>query len=57
MQFDQLEVIYERLAIAIDEAGDSNRSLFLTKLVLRLSWELGNQRAVLSAIDDCKRDI
>jgi hypothetical protein len=48
--FEDLESAYETLAMAIDSAGPEREALFLTRLALVLSHELGDIAAFRSAI-------
>ena len=57
MPFADLEAVYERLAAAIDQAGDDKSALFLAKLALVLADELGEREAVLAAIEACLADL
>ncbi len=50
MPFEDLESAYETLAMAIDSAGPEREALFLTRLALLLSHELGDIAAFRSAI-------
>jgi hypothetical protein len=50
MPFEDLETAYETLAVAIDKAGAQQEALFLTRLALVLSHELGDITAFKSAI-------
>jgi hypothetical protein len=50
MPFEDLESAYETLAVAIDSAGAQREALFLTRLALVLSHELGDIAAFKSAI-------
>ena len=50
MPFEDLESAYETLAMAIDSAGPEQEALFLTRLALLLSHELGDIAAFRSAI-------
>ena len=50
MPFEDLESAYETLAVAIDSAGAPREALFLTRLALVLSHELGDIAAFRSAI-------
>lgn len=50
MPFEDLEAAYEALAMAIDSAGAQREVLFLTRLALLLSRELGEIAAFRSAI-------
>lgn len=55
MSNDDIEVIYEALATAIDTAGEQREALFLTRLALLLGHRLGNitafQEAIGTALD------
>ena len=48
--FEDLESAYETLAMAIDSAGIKQETLFLTRLALVLSHELGDIGAFKAAI-------
>jgi hypothetical protein len=50
MPFEDLESAYETLAMAIDSAGAQREALFLTRLALVLSHELGDITAFKGAI-------
>ncbi len=50
MPFEDLEAAYEMLAMAIDSAGAQRETLFLTRLVLLLSHELGDITAFRTAV-------
>ena len=50
MPFEDLESAYETLATAIDSAGPEREALFLTRLALVLSHELGDIAAFRGAI-------
>lgn len=53
--FEDIEAAYEALAIAIDAAGAQREALFLTRLALVLSHELGDittfRKAIRTALD------
>jgi hypothetical protein len=53
---DDLEALWERLARAVDEAGD-RRELFLAKLALLLAERLGDRAAAEAAIEAALRDL
>ena len=53
---DDLEALWERLALATDEAGD-RRDLFLAKLALLLAERLGDRAAAEAAIAAALRDL
>jgi hypothetical protein len=50
MPFEDLETAYETLAVAIDSAGAQREALFLTRLALVLSHQLGDIAAFRSAV-------
>ena len=50
MPFEDLESAYETLAVAIDSAGTQREALFLTRLALVLSHELGDITVFKNAI-------
>ena len=50
MPFEDLESAYETLAVAIDSAGAQREALFLTRLALVLSHQLGDIVAIKNAI-------
>lgn len=56
MPFDELERAYERLALAIDQAGREHEALFLTRLALVLAHRVGSfdvfNQSVDTALDD-----
>ena len=56
LSFEQLESLYDELAGAIDEVGIDRESVFLTKLVLRLSSELGDVTRISTLIQECARE-
>jgi len=50
LAFNELEQVYDLMARAIDEAGEGNEALFLSKLGLPLAPRLGDLDAVREAI-------
>lgn len=52
-----LEQIYDALAEGLDQAGEKQHSLYLTKLVLILSARLNNKDMALQAIKDSLKDL
>lgn len=52
-----LEVVYDRLATAIDEAGPEKASLFLVKLALLNANALGNADVFQTHIQAALRDL
>lgn len=57
MPFEDLEAAYEMLAMAIDSAGAQRETLFLTRLVLLLSHELGDITAFRNAVGAALEDL
>jgi hypothetical protein len=53
---DDLEALWERLARAVDAAGDRGE-LFLAKLALLLAERLGDRAAVEAAITTALEDL
>jgi hypothetical protein len=53
---EDLEALWERLAHAVDEAGEQ-RTLFLAKLALLLADRLGDRAAAEDAIEAALRDL
>ena len=47
---EQLERMYEALAVAIDRAGPENEALFLARLALALGQALGDADAFEAAL-------
>lgn len=50
MAFSELEQVYDLLAEAIDEIGENNESLFLSKLAIALAHNVGDLETVREAI-------
>ncbi|MFZ5615708.1 MAG: DUF2783 domain-containing protein [Pseudomonadota bacterium] len=57
MEFSEIETVYERLAGAIDEAGEEKTGLFLAKVALLLSYELGDPAKAAAAIETALKDL
>ncbi|MEQ1647398.1 MAG: hypothetical protein ABL898_02330 [Hyphomicrobiaceae bacterium] len=57
MVFNDLEAVYERVAVAIDSVGAEKRDVFLAKLVLMLARDVGDCDLVLKAIEACLQDL
>jgi hypothetical protein len=55
--FASLEVVYERLAVAIDQAGPEASEVFLAKLVLLLAEKLERPEDVVGLIEVCLKDV
>lgn len=53
LTFSQLEVLYDELAHAIDQAGEERESVFLAKLVLSMAQEFGHADRISELIQDC----
>lgn len=52
-----VETVYDALAEQIDSVGSEKSELFLIKLALLLSHELGDGNRVVQLIDDAKRNL
>ncbi len=52
-----LEATYDRLAEAMDAAGEGRSELMLTKLVLLLAQELGDEHRVADLIHTALNDL
>ena len=57
LALNELEVVYDALADAIYQVGTDKESLFLTKLVLLLANQVGEQAQVEEAIATALRDL
>jgi hypothetical protein len=57
MPFEELEQVYERLAAAIDEAGEGSDTLFLTKLVLLLAQRHADGASFEACVRVALRDL
>lgn len=54
MKQDDLELVYEALALAIDAVDPAARELYLAKLALALADTLGDAPRALAVIEECK---
>jgi hypothetical protein len=52
-----LEAVYDRLAEAIDAAGESRRTLFLVKLALLNAQALGDPELFARHVDEALQDL
>lgn len=57
LAFDDLELVYEQMAVAIDQAGPEQESLFLAKLALALAQECGDRAVIEDCIKMALQDI
>jgi len=57
LSFEDLEKVYDLLAVAIDAAGPEKEALFLAKLCLTLAHEIGSLAAIEGAIEIAKADL
>ena len=57
LAFNELEQVYDLMARAIDEAGEENEALFLSKLGITLAHRLGDLDAVREAIGIAARGL
>lgn len=53
----EVEIVYEALAMKLDALDAARRDLFLAKLVLLLSYELGDADHVCLCIDEAAQNI
>lgn len=54
MNFEELEEVYEALAVTIDQVGEQREAHFLTRLVLLLANDLADRRRVLTHIVEAR---
>lgn len=52
-----IEVIYERLALGIDEAGPERTPVFLAKVAMLMANEIGDPDLALRLIVDALQDL
>lgn len=57
MEFADMEIFYERLAAAIDRAGEAKTPVFLAKLALLLAREAAGPERPLAAIEAALKDL
>jgi hypothetical protein len=57
MSFEDLEYLYDLLAISIDEVGSANESLFLSKLCLMLAYHVDDSAVFSNALSVAKSDL
>ena len=57
LALNELEGVYDALAEAINQVGTDKESLFLTKLVLLLANQVGEQAQIEKAIAIALRDL
>lgn len=57
MKHSDLEIIYEALAQKLDDVGEENVDLYLAKLVLLLSHQIGDAVPVLEAIESAAQSL
>lgn len=57
MNPEQLEDIYESLALKIDDVGKAHSELFLAKLALLLAHSVGDVDLVKQYINDASKDL
>jgi transcriptional regulator NrdR family protein len=50
LAFEDLELVYEKMAVAIDQAGPQQERLFLAKLALALAQACGDRAVVENCI-------
>lgn len=52
-----IETVYDALALKLDSVGTAQSELFLVKLALLLSYELGDAATVTRLIDESARNL
>ena len=57
LSFEEMEAVYAALAEVVDQVGERSTPMFLTKLALLLSRELGDVDAVKAAISSAALDL
>ena len=57
LSFEEMEAVYAALAEVVDQVGERSTPMFLTKLALLLSRELGDVDAVKAAISLAALDL
>lgn len=57
LEFAELEQVYDLLALALDEVGQDNETLFLSKLCITLAHRLGDLAAVQQAVATARAGI
>ena len=57
LAFEDLENVYDLIALAIDAAGPDKESLFLGKLCLALSHNIGDLSVIEQSIAIAKADL
>ncbi|MEX2495195.1 MAG: hypothetical protein WD448_03845 [Woeseia sp.] len=57
LSFEDLEKVYDLLAVAIDTAGPDKETLFLAKLCLILAREIGDLASVQKGIATAGADL
>lgn len=50
LKFNDLEKVYDLVAVSIDEVGPENEALFLSKLCLALAHNIGDMSVIEDAI-------
>lgn len=57
LPLDALERLFDELALSIDAVGTRDEGLFLTKLVLALANQLGDETLVRQQIALCRQQL
>jgi len=52
-----VETVYHALALKLDSVGEEKSEMFLIKLALLVSHELGDATRVVSLIDEAERNL
>ena len=51
MSFAQLEVLYDKMATALDRVDANRRDVYLARLVIAIAHEVGNVDKIMELID------
>lgn len=57
LNFSELEVVYEELAVALDTVSDTEREVFLCKLSLLMARQLGDLPQVRDMIQTARNHL
>jgi hypothetical protein len=57
MSFAQLEVLYDKMATALDRVAEDRRDVYLARLVIAIAHEVGNADKIMELIDSSATEI
>lgn len=57
LPFDDLERAFDLIAEAIDDVGEEQEILFLSKLALALAHRIGDFNEIEAAVETARRDL